>query len=89
MLLAPDRREPSIAGHEEQGGVSDGMGEKLKGVAKEAAGSVVGDEDLKREGEAQQAKAQEAKEAARLEEEAAEKRAQARDQELEQRRHQR
>lgn len=51
-----------------------GMGEKLKGTAKEAAGKVTGDEDLEREGEAQQKKAQKAEEAARLEEEAEHKR---------------
>lgn len=52
------------------------MGEKLKGVAKEAAGKVAGDEDLTREGEAQQKKAQKAEEAERLEEEAEHKRQQ-------------
>ncbi len=31
-----------------------GMGEKLKGTAKEAAGKATGNEDLEREGEAQQ-----------------------------------
>lgn len=51
-----------------------GMGEKLKGTAKEAAGKMTGDEELEREGEAQQKKAQKADEAARLEEEAQRKR---------------
>jgi uncharacterized protein YjbJ (UPF0337 family) len=64
------------------------MGEKLKGVAKEAAGKAVGDEDLAREGEAQQQKAQKDDEARRLEEEAAAKRADAVDHEADQRRHQ-
>jgi uncharacterized protein YjbJ (UPF0337 family) len=51
-----------------------GMGEKLKGTAKEATGKMTGDENLEREGEAQQKKAQKADEAARLEEEAQQKR---------------
>jgi uncharacterized protein YjbJ (UPF0337 family) len=66
----------------------DGLGEKMKGVAKEAAGRTIGDEDLQREGEAQQKKAQDAAEAERLEDQAAAKRAEAADQEVEQRRHQ-
>ncbi len=53
-----------------------GMGEKLKGVAKETAGKVAGDDDLTREGEAQQKKAQKSDEAARLEQEAEHKRQQ-------------
>jgi uncharacterized protein YjbJ (UPF0337 family) len=52
-----------------------GMGEKLKGVSKEAAGKAVGDDELEREGEAQQKKAQKADEADRLEKEADRKRA--------------
>jgi uncharacterized protein YjbJ (UPF0337 family) len=51
-----------------------GMGEKLKGVGKEAAGKTVGDDELEREGEAQQKKAQKAEEAERLEDEASRKR---------------
>lgn len=53
-----------------------GMAEKFKGVAKEAAGKVTGDDELTREGEAQQKKAQKADEAERLEQEAAHKRQQ-------------
>lgn len=52
-----------------------GVGEKLKGISKEATGKTVGDDDMKREGEAQQKKAQKADEAARHEEEAERKRA--------------
>jgi uncharacterized protein YjbJ (UPF0337 family) len=66
----------------------DGISEKLKGVAKEATGRAIGDHDLAREGEAQQKKAHDAAEAKRLEDEAASKRAQAADHELEQRAHQ-
>ena len=52
----------------------DNVGEKIKGVAKETAGKVTGDEDTVREGEAQQKKAQKSDEAERLEAEAAQKR---------------
>jgi uncharacterized protein YjbJ (UPF0337 family) len=52
-----------------------GMGEKIKGTAKEAAGKLMGDEDTEREGEAQQKRAQKSDEAARHEEEAERKRA--------------
>lgn len=52
-----------------------GLGEKLKGLSKETAGKTVGDEELEREGEAQQKKAQKADEADRLEEAAERKRA--------------
>lgn len=52
----------------------DNVGEKIKGVAKEAAGKITGDEDATREGEAQQKKAHKADEAERLENEAEQKR---------------
>ncbi len=52
-----------------------GMGEKVAGVAKEAAGKATGQDDLEHEGEAQQKKAQKADEAQRLEDEAEQKRA--------------
>lgn len=52
----------------------DNIGEKIKGVAKETVGKVTGDDDTVREGEAQQAKAQKADEAERLEAEANQKR---------------
>lgn len=52
-----------------------GMGEKVKGTAKEAFGKVTGDEETEREGEAQQQRAQKSDEAARHEEEAERKRA--------------
>lgn len=53
------------------------LGDKAKGVAKEAAGKMTGNEDLQREGEAEQKQAQKREEAERLEEEAAHKRRQA------------
>ena len=52
-----------------------GMGEKIKGTAKEAAGKATGNEDTEREGEAQQKRAQKSDEASRHEEEAEKKRA--------------
>lgn len=51
--------------------------EKLKGTAKEIAGKATGSDELAREGQAQQKKAQKAEEAERLELEAAQKRQQA------------
>jgi uncharacterized protein YjbJ (UPF0337 family) len=55
--------------------VSDeNTGEKFKGVAKEAAGKMTGNEDIQREGEAQQKKAQKDEEAERLEAAAQQKR---------------
>jgi uncharacterized protein YjbJ (UPF0337 family) len=56
--------------------VSDSMGDKLKGVAKETAGKVTGDDSKVREGEEEQKRAQKADEADRLEEQAEQKRAQ-------------
>lgn len=52
-----------------------GIGEKIKGTAKEAFGKATGDEDTEREGEAQQKQAQKSEEASRHEEEAERKRA--------------
>jgi uncharacterized protein YjbJ (UPF0337 family) len=66
--------------------MSEGVPEKLKGIAKETAGRVADDEELERAGKAQQAKAQRAEEAERLEQEAAEKRAEASRHEQEERR---
>jgi uncharacterized protein YjbJ (UPF0337 family) len=60
-------REAKMAGQE-------GMGEKMKGAAKEAMGKVTGDENKEREGEHQQMKAQKSQEADRAEDKAAEKR---------------
>ena len=48
----------------------EGIVEDLKGKAKEAAGTVVGNESLKREGQAQQDKAEAARDVARKEAEA-------------------
>jgi len=54
-----------------------GVVEGIKGKAKEAVGSLKGDRDLEREGEAQQDKADAEREAARKETEAARARAEA------------
>ncbi len=57
--------------------VSDGdenIGDKIKGVGKEAAGKVTGEDSTVAEGEAQQKKAQKSDEAERLEAEAQQKR---------------
>lgn len=64
------------------------MGEKIdkaKGHAKEAAGDLTGNEDLEREGEAQQAKADAEREVASKEAEAEKARAEAKAQEAQQR----
>jgi uncharacterized protein YjbJ (UPF0337 family) len=66
----------------------ESTGEKLKGVAKETVGDAVGKDDMKREGEAQQKKAQKSDEAERLEEQAAEKRNEAAGHKGEENRHQ-
>lgn len=52
-----------------------GMGEKIKGTAKEAFGKITGNENTERAGEAQQKQAQRSDEASRHEEEAERKRA--------------
>lgn len=57
--------------------MSDEISEKVKGLAKEVAGSATGSGELRREGEEQQKKAQKAEEAERLEREAADKRVEA------------
>lgn len=54
-----------------------GMGEKLKGTAKEAAGKLTGDKNKVKEGEAQQKKSQKVEEAERAEAEAQHKKQQA------------
>lgn len=51
--------------------------EKVKGTAKEVAGKTTGSDELAREGEAQQKKAQKEEEAERLEAQAAQKEQQA------------
>lgn len=56
---------------------TDNTMEKVKGMAKEVAGEAVGDDNLAREGEQQQKKAQSAEEAERLEEKAQDKRQEA------------
>jgi uncharacterized protein YjbJ (UPF0337 family) len=53
------------------------MTEKVKGTAKEAVGKTTGSDELAKEGEAQQKKAQKSQEADRLEQEAAQKKQQA------------
>jgi uncharacterized protein YjbJ (UPF0337 family) len=65
-----------------------GIVEGVKGRAKEAVGAVTGKDELKREGEAQQAKADSQREVAAKEAEAEKARAEARAHEAEQRSHQ-
>lgn len=55
----------------------ENIGEKLKGVAKEAAGKLTGDKERQKEGEAQQAKAQKKDEAEEAELQAQQKRQEA------------
>lgn len=62
-----------------------GVVEDVKGKAKEAAGAVVGDDDLQREGEAQQSKAEAQREVAEHEGKAEAARADAEAQEAQQR----
>ena len=62
-----------------------GVVEDVKGKAKEAAGTVIGNEDLEREGEAQQSKAEAQREVAKHEAEAEKARAEAEAQEAQQR----
>ncbi len=66
---------------------SDNVVENLKGTAKEAIGKATGSDELAKEGEAQQKKAQKSEEAERLEQEAAEKKVEAAGHAGEQRRH--
>ncbi len=65
-----------------------GIVEDLKGKAKDAIGNLTGNEDLEREGEAQQAKADSQREVAAKEAEAEKARAEAKAQEAQQRAHQ-
>jgi len=62
--------------------------EEVKGKAKEVAGIVTGDDDLEREGEAQQEKADAQRDVAKKEAEAEAARAEAKAHEAEQRAHQ-
>lgn len=48
-------------------GDTTGIGEELKGSAKKAAGQVLGDSDMEREGEAQRTKADKEREAQQAE----------------------
>jgi uncharacterized protein YjbJ (UPF0337 family) len=71
---APRPRRPPT----KEADVSDqNLGDKAKGIAKEAAGKATGNEDLRKAGEAEQKRAQKTEEAERLEQEAARKRNQA------------
>jgi len=65
-----------------------GVVEDVKGKAKEAVGAVTGNEEQKREGQAQQDKAASARKAARKEAEAEKARAEEKAHEAEQRAHQ-
>ncbi len=67
---------------------ANGVVEGVKGKAKEAAGALTGDDDLREEGRAQQDKADAHREAARKEAEAEKARARAQAHEAEQRAHQ-
>lgn len=67
---------------------AEGVVEDVKGRAKEAVGSVLGNSDLKDEGEAQQRKADADREVAEKEAEAEEARAESEAHEAEQRAHQ-
>jgi len=66
-----------------------GVVEGVKGKAKEAVGAVIGDKELKKEGEAQQEKADAQRDVAAKEAEAEKARAEAEAREAEQRSHQR
>ena len=66
----------------------EGVVEGLKGKAKEAAGALTGKDELKREGEAQQAKADAQRDVAMKEAEAEKARTEAAAHEAEQRSHQ-
>jgi uncharacterized protein YjbJ (UPF0337 family) len=65
-----------------------GVAEGVKGKVKEAAGALTGDEDLKREGAAQQKKADAQREVAEKEAQAEKARVEAEAREAEQRSHQ-
>ena len=65
-----------------------GIVEDVKGKAKDAIGNLTGNEDLEREGEAQQAKADAERDVAAKEAEAEKARAEAKAQEAQQRAHQ-
>jgi uncharacterized protein YjbJ (UPF0337 family) len=65
-----------------------GVIEDVKGKAKEAVGSIVGNDDLEAEGEAQQRKAEAERDVAKKEAEAEKARATAEAHEVEQRSHQ-
>ena len=62
-----------------------GVVEDVKGKAKEAAGTITGNEDLEREGEAQQSKAEAQRDVAKHEADAEKSRAEAQAQEAQQR----
>jgi uncharacterized protein YjbJ (UPF0337 family) len=64
-----------------------GVAEEIKGSAKKAAGSLTGNEDLHKEGRAQQDKADSQRDAAAKEAEAEKARAEAKANEAEQRAH--
>ncbi len=67
---------------------AEGVVEDVKGKAKEAVGAVTGHDDLKKEGQAQQDKADSSREVAEKEAEAEKARAEADAHEAEQRAHQ-
>ncbi|MBW3658273.1 MAG: CsbD family protein [Actinobacteria bacterium] len=67
---------------------NDSTMEKAKGTAKEVAGKATGSDELAKEGEHQQQKAQKEQEADRLTDEAAEKKAEAQGHEGAEKKHQ-
>jgi uncharacterized protein YjbJ (UPF0337 family) len=88
--LGTDRRSPNegaphMAGDSGPEAGAKGVVEDLKGKAKDAIGNLTGNEDLEREGEAQQAKADSQREVAAKEAEAEKARAEAEAQEAQQR----
>jgi uncharacterized protein YjbJ (UPF0337 family) len=80
-----DRKEHRMAGDSGPEAGAKGVFEDIKGKAKDALGNLTGNEDLEREGEAQQAKADAEREVASKEAEAEKARAEAKAQEAQQR----
>jgi uncharacterized protein YjbJ (UPF0337 family) len=82
---SPNEGAPHMAGDSGPEAGAKGIVEDLKGKAKDAIGNLTGNEDLEREGEAQQAKADSQREVAAKEAEAEKARAEASAQEAQQR----
>ncbi|MDP9403681.1 MAG: CsbD family protein [Actinomycetota bacterium] len=82
------RKEPTVEKDTGPEAGAKGAIEEIKGRVKEAAGALVGDQDLEREGDAQQAKADAQREVAEQEARADAARGEAEAREAEQRSHQ-